>query len=1352
MRIGGTRRRVAWATAVAVIVSMASAAGWTRGEPALARARDQQVAATTTPSRPNILLIVSDDQTWSTFNPSLMPNVYSQIADQGVLFDNAYVNTSLCCPSRSQMLTGLFATDTGVSANTDQLERPTLVQAMHDSGYRTMLAGKYLNSYPCQDVRPEFDDWYCYGGGNSGEKDPTIDVNGTDLPFTGYSPDILAGFVSHFIQTTPSDQPFFAVYTPKDPHAPANDDRFDNIDVPTYRPPNFDEDTVADGKPLVDQRGPFTNRDISTIDTNYQDMYRSSRGVDDAVGTMLASLGPRADNTEVIYISDNGFFYGEHRKVQGKIAPYQESVNVPLAIRDPQLRATSDPLESKAVVQNIDLPATIAARAGVPWHAEGESLSPILDGSQSTVRDAALIEHCIAAAGRACWPPNSPAKQVFLGVVTDRYKYIEYASGDRALYDLDDDPYELHSVAGDPDYADVQSQLVATLAALRAGPPPDTTIVTGPSGIVAPGVRTFTYFTQAIASTYTCRLSSVGDPGAWAPCGAQQTTIGPLDPGTYTFAVEGTTNGVTDPTPAERTFTVDGTRPVVSVGDTAGPEHGSLSFTVSLDRPSNKRVSVEYRTDDLTAQSGSDYTTRSGTVAFAAHQTSKVVTVPVHTDRFHEADETLRFDLRNPVNGVLGATDATGTIFDDDAAPKVSVARASAVEGTEPGGTLRFPIKLSAISGLPVTVQADTVIGTAHQQDFKAVHTTVTIGAGERTASVSVPITGDALSENDEHFKLQLSDPVGAALGTASAQGTIVDDDPSPSISIGDTSVIEGDEGDQTTVSFPVTLSARAGRPITVHYATADGSASAPDDYTATSGTLTFPIGVTSETVHVPVVGDDLTEGDEQFTVGLSNPLHATLADVTGTATIFDDDSPPVVSIADPSVLEGDTGSVNAHFVVSLTVPSRQTVTVAYTTADGSATAPDDYTAGSGTITFTPGQTEASVDVPVVGDTLVESDETFTVILSDPIHASLGTASATGTILDDDSRPTVSVGDSPRVSEGDSGTTDAVFPVSLDAPSNRDVSVDYATSDGTATAPEDYLATSGTLTIRAGETNGTISVPVVGDTRYEQLEHFTLTISNPVAALLGDDTADAAILDDDPTPTITLQKNVVVTEGDSGTTDAVFTAQLSAPSGLTTTVDFDTSDVTATAPADYTATSGTVTIAPGDTTGTFSVPVVGDTLYEGEERFLVTLSNGTNGDVSDDDFGGYGIIEDDDAEPVISVADPRVDEGDAGTTNATFTVSIDAPSGLDTSVAYTTVDGSATAPDDYDTTTGVLTIPAGETSATVDVAVNGDTEFEGDETFSLAISDPLNAQLGFGSADATIVDDDPAPEPGLHVF
>src|SRR4051812_5692149 len=119
--------------------------------------------AATVPTRPNILLIVSDDQSWATFDRALMPNVFRELVDQGVLFTRGYVDTSLCCPSRSQILTGLYGHHTGVDENAVPLLRPTVVQTLHDLGYRTMLAGKYLNSWPCN-PRPEFDSWLCIHG------------------------------------------------------------------------------------------------------------------------------------------------------------------------------------------------------------------------------------------------------------------------------------------------------------------------------------------------------------------------------------------------------------------------------------------------------------------------------------------------------------------------------------------------------------------------------------------------------------------------------------------------------------------------------------------------------------------------------------------------------------------------------------------------------------------------------------------------------------------------------------------------------------------------------------------------------------------------------------------------------------------------------------------------------------------------------------------------------------------------------------------------------------------------------------------------------------------------------------
>jgi N-acetylglucosamine-6-sulfatase len=607
----GRTGRSAVAIACVLSLSVVAQLGWVhlRESPAAGRTSGPEAVST----RPNILLMIADDQTWSTFNRSLMPNVYSQIADQGVLFKDAYVNSSLCCPSRASMFSGLEATDSGVSANVDPLTRPTVVQALHDSGYRTLLAGKYLNSAPCSTVLPEFDDWYCYGEDTAAQTNPVVDVNGEYRPYTGYAADIFAGFVTHFIATTPASQPFFAIYSPKVPHEPTDDHRNDDLPVPTYRPPSFDEDTQHDGKPAQFQRGPLTDREISSIDADYDGMYRTSRSLDNAAGTILSSLGSRADNTLVIYLSDNGFLYGEHRIDQGKEVAYQPSVNVPMAIRFPKVRTT--PEVSDALVQNTDIAPTIADAAGLPWNADGTSLLPLLKGSVARVRNAAIIERCVSSYGTACAPTGSTP--YFIGMVTDTYKYVEYFTGERELYDLRTDPWELHNLAGSPGAAREQAKLAAQLAALRAPPPPVATIVTGPSGAISSDdPATFTYFSPAIAATYRCQLDRNGSLGDWKPCGYQTITLGPLPAGSYKFAVEavGVDGEIGMPT-ALRAFTVAPQEPAVSVADGAVTEGNgtgaAISFVVSLNRAPKTAVTMQYETTDLTAASPDDYASES---------------------------------------------------------------------------------------------------------------------------------------------------------------------------------------------------------------------------------------------------------------------------------------------------------------------------------------------------------------------------------------------------------------------------------------------------------------------------------------------------------------------------------------------------------------------------------------------------------------------------------------------------------------------------------------------------------------------------------------------------------------------
>ncbi len=206
-----------------------------------------------------------------------------------------------------------------------------------------------------------------------------------------------------------------------------------------------------------------------------------------------------------------------------------------------------------------------------------------------------------------------------------------------------------------------------------------------------------------------------------------------------------------------------------------------------------------------------------------------------------------------------------------------------------------------------------------------------------------------------------------------------------------------------------------------------------------------------------------------------------------------------LVSVGNVAVKEGNSGTTKAVFPVTLSSAGSTTVSVSYAAIAGTATAKSDFTAATGTVTFKPGETKKTITISVAGDKLYENDETFTVKLSSPVNVALGIDSATGTILNDDLPPTLSVADV-AVKEGNAGTTTALFTLKLSAASGLPATVNYATADGTAIAGIDYQAASGSVTFAPGQTSKTVSVLVIGDTLDEPDETFRLALSSPAAA------------------------------------------------------------------------------------------------------------------------------------------------------------------------------------------------------------------------------------------------------------
>jgi hypothetical protein len=331
-----------------------------------------------------------------------------------------------------------------------------------------------------------------------------------------------------------------------------------------------------------------------------------------------------------------------------------------------------------------------------------------------------------------------------------------------------------------------------------------------------------------------------------------------------------------------------------------------------------------------------------------------------------------------------------------------------------------------------------------------------------------------------------------------------------PTLSVGDVAVTEGDSG-TTNATFNVTLSAASNKTVAVSFYTAAQDAQKDVDYKSVSGRLSFAPGVTSQTITVPVVGDTLDEFDEHFLVILAHPLNAQAGKGQGRGTILDDDPPPSASINDVALDEGNAGTKQATFTVSLSAPSGKPISISFATADGSANAGTDYQTTTGTLTFSPGQTAATLSVPVIGDTAVEPDETFFVNLTDPVNVTLARAQGVGTIINDDTSVQFSAA-ALEVSESAGLAQLTVTRVGLLTGTSA---VNYATSDGTASERSDYNLALGTLQFAPGETSKTVTVFITDDALVENPETFNVTLSSPAGCTLGSPSAAVVTIDSD---------------------------------------------------------------------------------------------------------------------------------------------------------------------------------------------------------------------------------------------
>jgi N-acetylglucosamine-6-sulfatase len=452
------------------------------------------------PDRPNVVLILTDDLDARLLQerPESYPNI-RKLASEGTTFENAFVTDPLCCPSRATILRGQYAHNHRIVGNwwprggskkfrVLGLGGSTLATWLQDESYRTVLIGKYMNDYFGTRVPVGWDDWYAIAGNF---RSTELNQNGRIVsyePKRHHLDDVLAQKTLGYVRDTSADeQPFFMWLGTKAPHAPAtpaprHEEAFPDARLP--RPPSFNEHDVSDKPEWIRDNPPLKPKRIAPMDGLYRDRLGSMLAVDEAVGRLIDALreSGELENTYVFFTSDNGWHAGEHRLTTGKWTAYEEDIRVPLIVRGP---GVAEGRTLPHLVLNNDLAPTFADLAGaeVPSSVDGRSLTPLLSADPPPPEDwrsAFLVEAARELSrsfalplsgdqvpkGRRHAPREEWGRPGLEAVRTGEYLYVEYGTGERELYDLRRDPYQLNNAyeSADPE---LLRRLQGRLAALR---------------------------------------------------------------------------------------------------------------------------------------------------------------------------------------------------------------------------------------------------------------------------------------------------------------------------------------------------------------------------------------------------------------------------------------------------------------------------------------------------------------------------------------------------------------------------------------------------------------------------------------------------------------------------------------------------------------------------------------------------------------------------------------------------------------------------------------------------------------------------------------------------------------------
>jgi hypothetical protein len=790
----------------------------------------------------------------------------------------------------------------------------------------------------------------------------------------------------------------------------------------------------------------------------------------------------------------------------------------------------------------------------------------------------------------------------------------------------------------------------------------------------------------------------------------------------------------------------------------AGPTYisaenaGTVTVAVYRNGGASGAASVVYATSNGTATAGLDYTASTGALSFADGETEKTFNVTILDNSLHETTEMFKLTLKSPSGGATLGSQKTAviSIIDDDASNGQFAFSNAAYTVAENAGTVTVVVyRSSGASGVASVVYA-TSNGTATAGlDYTSTTGTLSFADGETSKTFDVTILDDSMNEPAETVKLALKSPSGGAtLGSQKTAVVSITNDDASNGQFAFSSAAYTVAENAGSVSVAVYRSGGASGVASVVYATSNGTATVGLDYTSTTGALSFTDGETAKTFDVTIIDDSLHESTETVKIALKSP--------TGGATLGSQRA-AVLSITDD---DASNGQFEFSSPTYLTAEDAGTVTVAvyrsggatgvasvvYATSNSTARTGEDFISATGALSFADGETSKTFDITVLDDSINEPTETAKLILKSPTGgATLGTQkSAVLSITDNDASngQFEFAGPTYLAAENAGTVTVAVY---RNGGANGVASVVYATSNGTATAGQDYTAATGTLSFADGETAKTFDVAIIDDSLHESTETVKLALKSPTGgATLG--TLKSAVLtitDNDASNGQFEFANPTYLAVENAGTVAVAVYRNGGSAGVASVV-YAASNGTAQTGADFTASTGTLSFADGETAKTFDVTILDDSLHELTETIKLALKSPTGGATLGTQKSAVLNITDDDASNgQFEFANPTYLAVENAGTVAVAVYRYGGASGV-ASVVYATSNATATSGLDYTAATGTLNFADGEESKTFDVTILDDSLHESTETFKLALKSPTGgATLGAQkSAVMSITDDD----------